>query len=204
MTSPPPCPTGRQDPEAGGGRLVVISGPSGVGKTTICNALLTQHLFQRVVTATSRPPRPGERDGVDYHFLTEGAFEEGLRLGKFLEHARVHGNLYGTPRREVEEGLKAGKQVLLNIDVQGARQIREAARGPSPLPLVLIFIAPPTWEELERRLGSRGTESPEAAHRRLETARREMDERSSYDHLVVNDEVPLAVQRILVALGLTK
>jgi len=183
------------------GKLIVISGPSGVGKTTICDALLKYPGFQRVITATSRPPRKGERDGVDYHFLTERAFLESRERGEFLESARVHGHLYGTPRREVEAGLREGKWVLLNIDVQGARQIREGSGRGSGLPLTTVFLEPPSMEELCRRIGTRGTDDPETARRRLETAREEMKERHNYEHVILNDDLGSTVQRIIKAIG---
>src|SRR5262245_51818543 len=138
-----------------GGRLILVSGPSGVGKTSICAALLARGGMRRVITATSRPPRPGERDGVDYHFFTEAKFQEAIRRGEFLEHARVHGHLYGTPREEVAAGLRDGLPVLLNIDVQGARQIREQVKAGEPIPLTQIFLLPPSLAELERRLKAR-------------------------------------------------
>ena len=182
------------------GRLVVISGPSGVGKTTISEALLEQPGFDRVVTATSRPPRPGERDGIDYRFITEEAFRDGIDRDEFLETARVHGHLYGTPRDQVEEGLRKGKTLLLVIDVQGARRVRESARA-SGLPLTTFFIEPPSMEELSLRLSKRGTEDPAALERRLRTARAEMEERGAYEHIVVNDDLAHATREILEILG---
>jgi guanylate kinase len=183
------------------GKLIVISGPSGVGKTTICEWILTRPGFRRVITATSRPPRSGERDGVDYHFLPREAFEAAIRRGEFLESALVHGHLYGTPRSAVEAGLREAKWLLLNIDVQGARQIREAVRSGAPLPACFIFIEPPSLEELARRLAGRGTDAPAVVKSRLETALLEMKEREHYDSAVVNDEVEAAGKRILEAVG---
>jgi guanylate kinase len=180
------------------GRIVVISGPSGVGKTTVCRAILSHPRFLRIVTATSRAPRPGEKEGIDYRFLSEERFIEGIRRGDFLETARVHGHLYGTPRKDVESGIREGKLVILNIDVQGARQVREAAAS-GRLPITTVFLLPPSMEELRRRLEGRGTEDPEAFRRRLETAALEMGERSRYDHEVVNDGVEAAARRIIIA-----
>ena len=181
---------------------MLISGPSGVGKTSICSALLARGGMRRVITATSRPPRPGERDGVDYHFLSEAGFQEAIRRGEFLEHAKVHGHLYGTPREEVEAGLREGRPLLLNIDVQGARQIREKVKAGEAIPLTQIFLLPPSLEELERRLETRKTDDPAVVRNRLETAAREMEEKSLYDHVVVNDDLAAAVSRILSLLGL--
>jgi guanylate kinase len=193
----------RQSPDASrSGRLVLISGPSGVGKTSICSALLAHGGMRRVITATSRPPRPGERDGVDYHFLSEARFQEAIRRGEFLEHAKVHGHLYGTPREEVAAGLREGRPVLLNIDVQGARQIREKVKADEAIPLTQIFLMPPSLEELERRLETRKTDDPAVVKKRLETAIREMEERTLYDHVVVNDDLAATVSRILALLGL--
>ena len=174
------------------GRLIVISGPSGVGKTSLCEAVLERSSCGRVITCTTRPPREGEQDGQDYFFLDRNSFEEGLRAGRFLEHAEVYGNLYGTPRDQVEEGIEKGRELLLNIDVQGARQIRE-----SGIPeLMTIFIDAPSEEELERRLLNRASDSEEVVRRRLETARAERKEKTAYNHVVVNADFDTAVREL--------
>ena len=174
------------------GRLIVISGPSGVGKTSICEALLKKPEFKRVITCTTRPPRGGEQDGIDYFFSARNDFEEGIRAGRFLEHAEVYGNLYGTPRSQVEEGIENGTDLLLNIDVQGARLLRD-----SGIPyLVTVFIDAPSEEELEKRLVSRAADSEEDIRQRLEIARNERKEKSAYQHIVVNDGFDRAVQEL--------
>ena len=178
-------------PAAPRGIVAVVSGPSGVGKTTVIDGLLKRPGYARSVTATTRPPRPGEKDGRDYMFLTRERFEDGLRAGRFLEHATVHGNLYGTPRDGVEAVLARGEVCLLNIDVQGAESLRR-----SGLPVVTIFLLPPSTEELLARLEKRATEPPEEKARRLEVARREMAEADRFDARVVNRTVAEAVAEV--------
>ena len=172
------------------GRLIVISGPSGVGKTSLCEALLKSSSCRRVITCTTRPPREGEQDGQDYYFFDRNSFEEGLRAGRFLEHAEVYGNLYGTPRDQVKEGIEKGVDLLLNIDVQGARQIRD-----SGIPeLMTVFIDTPSEEELEKRLLSRASDSEEVIRKRLDIARREREEKSAYVHVIINEDFDKAAE----------
>jgi guanylate kinase len=173
------------------GILVVVSGPSGVGKTTVIEALLRRPGFSRGITATTRPPRGAEREGVDYRFLARDRFEEEVRRGRFLEHATVHGHLYGTPRDAVEAVLARGEDCLLNVDVQGAEALRR-----SGLPVLTFFLLPPSPEELERRLAGRGTESPEEKALRLETAKRETAQAGRFDARVVNDDVGRAAEEV--------
>jgi guanylate kinase len=183
-------------PSARPGVVAVISGPSGVGKTTVVEGLLRLPGYARSVTATTRPPRPGEREGVDYLFLGREEFEEGIARGRFLEHAVVHGNLYGTPRDGVEAVLAKGLVCLLNIDVQGAASLRR-----SGLPVATIFLLPPSLEELEARLSRRGTEDPTESARRLDIARGEMAQAGLFDLRVVNRIVEEAVGEIDAFLG---
>lgn len=175
----------------GRGLLVVISGPSGVGKTTVAERLLGEPGFARAVTATTRAPRPGERDGVDYRFLAEADFRREIAAGGFLEHAEVHGRLYGTPRQAVEEILRRGLACLLVIDVQGAATLRREG-----VPALYVFVAPPSEAELERRLRSRRTDSEAEIARRLATARSELARRREYDTVVINDDLDRAVGEI--------
>ncbi len=179
------------------GRLLVLSGPSGVGKTTIAQGLLEHGRIDRAITATTRAPRPGERHGRDYLFLSREQFIEGVTAGRFLEHAEVHGNLYGTPRESVERVLAEGNVCLLVIDVQGAAILRD--RGTAA---TFVFLAPPSWEELERRLRDRGSEDDEAVEQRLAQARVELDRQDEYDTVVLNDDVEGAIGEIAgLALG---
>ncbi len=175
------------------GPLIILSGPSGSGKSTVVRRLLDSFgaRMRLSVSATTRPGRRGEVDGVDYHFWTRERFEEAKARDGFLEWAEVHGNCYGTLRSEVEPYLDRGIGVLLDIDVQGAEQVR--ARCPDH---VSIFVKPPSLEELERRLRGRGTESEEAIQRRLANARKELARAGEYQHQVVNDVLERCVAEL--------
>eukprot|EP00741_Cyanophora_paradoxa_P002413 tig00000076_g2338.t1 len=183
---------------ASGARPMVVCGPSGVGKGTLIQRLMARHpdSFGFAVSHTTRGPRPGEEHGVHYYFAERGEMEAAIARGEFLESAHVHGNLYGTSFRAVREVLASGRACVLDIDVQGARQVRAAAdRGALPRPL-FVFIAPPSFAELETRLRGRGTETEEKIALRLKNARAEMDfaEQSEgfFDQTIVNDEVQIA------------
>ena len=173
-------------------RVFVITGPSGVGKGTLIRDLLGRVPgLELSVSATTREPRAGEEHGRDYHFLTPEEFAERADAGDFLEHATFSGNRYGTLRAEIERTLDAGTSVVLEIEVQGARQVR-AAMGDEA---VLIFIAPPSPEVLRERLAGRGTDSDEAIERRLETAKQELEALQEFKHVVVNDEIETCLGR---------
>lgn len=175
------------------GLLIVISGPSGVGKDTIIERLLElDPNLVYSVSWTTRAPRPGEVDGVSYTFVSREKFEEMVRQGGFLEHATYAGNLYGTPAAPVEAARVAGHDILLKIEVQGAQQVRE--RAPDAL---FIFIAPPSKEELVRRQEVRGKEAHQDMTERRKIAEKEMQYASQYDHVVVNDDLDRAVAEIL-------
>jgi guanylate kinase len=179
------------------GRLVVVSGPSGSGKSTVLRRVLERlGLDLRLsVSATTRPRRPGERDEVDYHFLSNEEFLADRERGDFLEWAEYNGNLYGTRARPVYEALAAGKTVLLEIEVKGALQIRSAA--PSSL---FVFIRPPSFCALEERLRRRGTEDEASTLRRLRKAREELAEAHWYDIQIVNDDLDRCVEELVLAL----
>ena len=179
------------------GHMVLISGPSGCGKSTIIQRLISDDRVEFSVSATTRLIREGEVEGVDYHFLTAEQFRSKVEEGAFIEYAEVYGNLYGTLRAPMEAAITAGRVFLVEIDVQGALQLR--ALGESG---VYVFISPPSFEELQRRLVGRGTESPEVLERRLKKAEDEYRERVKYDHIVINDELDLAVQQVRVLAGL--
>ena len=167
------------------GKVFVITGPSGVGKGTLIERLLDAvPELELSVSATTREPRAEEVDGRDYHFLTPEEFERRVEAADFLEHATYSGNRYGTLREEVERRLAEGRSVVLEIEVQGARQVRAAMPE-----AVLIFIAPPNPAALRERLEGRGTDSPEAIARRLRTAEIELEAQDEFPHVVVNDEV---------------
>ncbi len=180
------------------GVALVVSGPSGAGKSTVCRQVLADEpQLHFSVSCTTRPPRPGERDGVEYFFLDRAEFERRITADALLEHAEVHGNYYGTLRSEVEPFLARGEDVLLDIDVQGARQVRQrSANSVTGSGIVFAFIAPPSLAELERRLRGRGTETEEVIQRRLRNAREELPHWREYDYLVINDQVTLAVARL--------
>lgn len=175
------------------GRLVVVSGPSGVGKGTVVRGVLSARPDLTLsVSATTRDPRPGEVDGVHYRFVGDAAFDRLIERGAFLEWAEVFGRRYGTLADDVEEARASGRDVLLEIDVQGARTVRE--RVPDA---ILVFLQPPSEEELRRRLAARGTETGASLQARLREARREMDEADRFDHVVVNDRIDEAVAEVL-------
>ena len=168
------------------GILFVISAPSGTGKTTLCENLRATPDFIYSVSCTTRPPRSGEVDGVDYHFLAKEDFLSRARNGEMLEHALVHGNYYGTLKGTVKEALAQGTDVLLDIDVQGAASIRKTDDPMVRESLVDVFIMPPTLEELEKRLRKRGTETEEQVKRRLQTGREESKMWSLYKYTILS------------------
>jgi guanylate kinase len=173
-------------------RVLVITGPSGVGKGTLIRGLMDRiPNLELSVSATTRAPRPGERDGVDYHFLTEPEFARRVREGAFVEHADYAGRSYGTLRSELDERLRAGVPVVLEIEVQGARQVRAAMPD-----AVLVFIAPPSLEALRARLAGRGTDDPEEVQRRLRVAEQELLARDEFGHVVVNDRLGDALDEL--------
>ncbi len=180
------------------GRLIVLAGPTAVGKGTIAAYVRTH--FPQVwlsVSMTTRPPRPGEVDGVHYIFVAEEEFDRLVAAGEFLEYAVVHGRAkYGTPRGPVERALAAGRPALLEIDLQGARQVRQSM--PDAL---LVFLAPPSWDELVSRLVGRGTESEEERAIRLSTATRELQAADEFDVVIVNDDVRRASEQLVSLMG---
>ncbi len=179
------------------GQMVVISGPSGAGKSTICKKLLEDPRVVFSVSATTRKMRPGEVDGRDYHFIAPDDFKRRVKNGEFIEHAEVFGNMYGTLRAPMEKALAEGQIYLLEIDVQGALQLKALGE-----PGIYVFISPPDFEELRRRLVARNTESPEVLERRLHKAEDEYRERVKYDHVVINDDLARAVREVREKIGL--
>jgi guanylate kinase len=174
------------------GLLVVISGPSGAGKGTICKQLLMEMSYLKVsVSATTRKPREGEAEGISYFFIDEEEFIDRINNDEFLEYAKVYGNYYGTPKEEVFKQLKAGNDIILEIDIQGALQVKKNyPKG------VFIFILPPSLAELKNRIEGRGTDSKEVILRRMESAYDELDYAFQYDYVVVNDRVDIATKKI--------
>ena len=170
------------------GKLFVLSGPSGVGKGTICKKLLENIDLEISVSATTRNPREGEIEGVSYFFVNHDRFEDMIQKGEFLEHAEVFGNYYGTPKQKVLDKLAWGKDVLLEIDVQGAMQVKE--NHPQ------IFVCPPSLATLKHRLAGRGTESEESLNQRIAKALTEIEMLKNYDYYIVNDELDDAVKNV--------
>jgi len=180
------------------GKLVIVSGPTASGKSTLWHRLVSRPEVAFSVSATTRAPRQGEKDGYDYHFLSQEEFARRLAAGDFLEHAKVHGRFYGTLRSEVEVALAAGKDIVLEIDVQGAAQLRDCG-----LPMVSIFVLPPSREVLEQRLRARHTESEEEMAKRLSIVDEEISHASEYDHQVVNDDFERLLHEVEGILGYT-
>lgn len=174
------------------GLLIVVSGPSGVGKGTLCNALVknVDNLFISI-SATTRLPRAGEVNGVNYIFMNRENFEEKIEEGQFLEWAKVYNNYYGTPKEFVIEKLRKGKDVILEIDIQGAAQVKKSCPDG-----VFVFIAPPSLEELRKRIISRGTDDEESINLRLKSAKEEMRASFDYDYVIINDDLNKAVLKL--------
>jgi guanylate kinase len=174
-------------------KVFVITGPSGVGKGTLIRGLLERiPELELSVSATTRPPRPGEQDGVDYHFLSSEQFDRALANGEFVEHATYSGNRYGTLRAELERRLRVGVPVVLEIEVQGARQVREAMPQADA-----VFIAPPSREALRARLIGRGTDAPQQVDARLRRAEEELGAQSEFEHVVINDRRQEATEQLV-------
>ena len=172
------------------GILFIVSAPSGAGKTTLCRKAVDYfHDLRHSVSYTTRSPRDGEKDGIDYHFITKEAFQEMINKGEFLEWAEVHGNRYGTSLNETKKLLAGGLDIILDVDVQGARQIKLQISG------VFIFVLPPSLEDCEKRIKNRGKDSYEAILNRLENARNEIKEMFWYEYVIINENLEDAFER---------
>lgn len=183
--------------------LILVSAPSGAGKTTLCDQVLAhQPGVTRAITCTTRSPRGTERDGVDYYFLDPATFHRRVEAGEFLEHATVHGRSYGVLKAEVVGRLRQGRDVLLNVDVQGAASVRAAAQADAELrpALLTVFLAPASLAVLEERLRKRGTDSEEEMHQRLEVARQELARWPEFDYVIVSASVAEDYRRMAVIL----
>ena len=187
------------------GILFLLSAPSGAGKTTVCRRLLSANRdLTRIVTCTTRPPRQGESDGADYHFLSREEFQD--RADAFLESAEVHGHRYGTLKSDVLEKMEGGKYALLSIDVQGAALLRRRAEAELWLRqcLVTVFLTPSSFAELERRLRKRGSEAESEVHKRLAAAKRELEASEAFDYLVISDSMEEDLRRMQIILEAEK
>ncbi|MCK8828169.1 guanylate kinase [Natroniella acetigena] len=178
--------------ESSKGNLIVLSGPSAVGKGTVLSALLEEYKdIYYSVSATTREARAGEENGVDYFFMSTKKFKSLIKKNEFIEWAKVHNNYYGTPKKYVEETLANGRDVILEIDIQGAKQVKECFEEG-----IFVFLAPPSLDELESRIYGRGTESKKAIETRLENANQELKQVEEYDYLIINDQVKNAVKKL--------
>ena len=187
--------------------LILISAPSGGGKTTLCQQLLaTNPNVTRVVTCTTRPPREGERDGVDYYFIDASTFQKRVQAGEFLEHATVYGHRYGSTKSEVLARLRQGRDVLLSVDVQGVAAIRSKAAEDTELKraLITVFLTPASIAILEQRLRKRGTDSEEVIQKRLSAARQEMAEWKHFDYLIISTTIAEDLRRMECILAAEK
>ena len=179
--------------------LIVLAAPSGGGKTTLCQQILeTNRSVTRAITCTTRAPRPGERDGIDYYFLDADTFLKRVQAGHFLEHATVHGNSYGTLKSEVLDKLDSGKDVLLNVDVQGSAAIREKAEADTNLrrALVTVFLTTATMSELEARLKKRAQDSAEVIQKRMNAARHEIAQWKNFQYLIISTSIAEDLRRM--------
>lgn len=173
------------------GMLIVISGPSGAGKGTICKELMKKYNYNISISATTRSPREGEVDGVNYYFLDKKSFEDKLSRNEFLEYAEVYGNYYGTPKQSVEDELNKGNKIILEIDIQGTLQVQKVYKN-----AIYIFLLPPSISELKNRILKRGSETESSFNLRFSSVNEELKYMNSYDYVVINDDLDSAVDKV--------